>query len=66
MRKTETAHQRKALKVEGYKVFYEEEMNGKNTDSLELQCMLSELNDDDVLLVIEISRLSRSLKDSLA
>ncbi|MCZ0870913.1 recombinase family protein [Peribacillus sp. AS_2] len=60
-----TALQRKALKAEGCNVFYEEKMSSKRTDRPELQRMLSELKVGDVVLVHEISRLSRSVKDLL-
>ncbi|WP_434182268.1 recombinase family protein [Bacillus thuringiensis] len=60
-----TARQRKALKEAGCEVFYEEKMSGKNTERPELQRMLNELQEGDVVLVHEISRLSRSVKDLL-
>ena len=63
--KQSTARQRKALKEVGCEVFYEEKLSGKNTERSELQRMLSELQEDDVVLVHEISRLSRSVKDLL-
>ncbi|MEH7439550.1 recombinase family protein [Neobacillus drentensis] len=58
-----TARQRKALKAAGCAVFYEEKVSGKNTDRPELQRMLAELEEGDVVIVHEISRLSRSVKD---
>lgn len=64
--KQNTARQRKALKAEDCKVFYEEKLSGKNTERPELQRMLSELEEGDVVLVLEISRLSRSVKDLIA
>jgi DNA invertase Pin-like site-specific DNA recombinase len=63
--KQNTARQRKALKAEGCKVFYEEKLSGKNTERPELQRMLSELQEGDIVIVHEISRLSRSVKDLL-
>jgi DNA invertase Pin-like site-specific DNA recombinase len=63
--KQNTARQRKALKAEGCNVFYEEKLSGKNTERPELQRMLNELNEGDVVIVHEISRLSRSVKDLL-
>ncbi len=63
--KQNTARQRKALKEAGCNEFYEEKLSGKNTERPELQRMLSELREDDVVLVHEISRLTRSVKDLL-
>lgn len=63
--KQNTARQRKALKEVGCDVFYEEKLSGKNTERPELQRMLSELQEDDVVIVHEISRLSSSVKDLL-
>jgi len=40
-------------------------LSGKNTERPELQRMLSELKEDDVVIVHEISHLSRSVKDLL-
>jgi DNA invertase Pin-like site-specific DNA recombinase len=58
-----TARQRKALKAAGCVKFYEEKISGKNTDRPQLQLMLDELEAGDVVIVHEISRLSRSVKD---
>jgi DNA invertase Pin-like site-specific DNA recombinase len=58
-----TARQKKSLKAAGCEVFYEEKVSGKNTDRPELQRMLAELEEGDVVIVHEISRLSRSVKD---
>jgi DNA invertase Pin-like site-specific DNA recombinase len=63
--KQNTARQRKTLKEADCKVFYEEKLSGKNTERPELQRMLNELKDGDVVIVHEISRLSRSVKDLL-
>ncbi|MGJ9383891.1 recombinase family protein [Salipaludibacillus sp. CF4.18] len=63
--KQNTARQRKALKEAGCKLFYEEKLSGKNTDRPELKRMLSDLNEGDIVIVHEISRLSRSVKDLL-
>jgi DNA invertase Pin-like site-specific DNA recombinase len=60
-----TARQKKALKEAGCTVFYEEKISGKNTDRPELQKMLEELQEGDIVIVHEISRLSRSVKDLL-
>jgi DNA invertase Pin-like site-specific DNA recombinase len=58
-----TARQKKALKTAGCEVFYEEKVSGKNTVRPQLQHMLAELEEGDVVIVHEISRLSRSVKD---
>jgi DNA invertase Pin-like site-specific DNA recombinase len=63
--KQNTARQRKALKEAGCELFYEEKISGKNTDRPELQRMLSEIQEEDIVIVHEISRLSRSVKDLL-
>lgn len=63
--KQNTARQRKALKDAGCNEFYEEKVSGKNTERPELQRMLSELRESDEVIVHEISRLSRSVKDLL-
>lgn len=63
--KQNTARQRNALKEAGCNEFYEEKLSGKNTERPELQRMLSNLKEGDVVLVHEISRLSRSVKDLL-
>lgn len=63
--KQNTARQRKALKEIGCTIFYEEKLSGKNTERPELQQMLMELQEGDLVLVHEISRLSRSVKDLL-
>ncbi|MGP4061815.1 recombinase family protein [Halobacillus sp. H74] len=59
------ARQKKALKAEGCEVFYEEKVSGKNTDRPQLLKMIEDLNEGDVVIVHEISRLSRSVKDLL-
>ncbi|MBT2660589.1 recombinase family protein [Bacillus sp. ISL-45] len=58
-----TARQKKALKAAGCEVFYEEKVSGKNTERPELQRLLAELEEGDIVIVHEISRLSRSVKD---
>lgn len=63
--KQNTARQRKALKEAGCELFYEEKVSGKNTDRPKLQRMLSEIQEGDLVIVHEISRLSRSVKDLL-
>lgn len=63
--KQNTARQRQALKEACFNVFYEEKLSGKNTERRELQRMLSDLKEDDVVHVHEVSRLSRSVKDLL-
>jgi len=63
--KQNTARQRKALKEAGCELFYEEKVSGKNTDRPELQRMLAEIHEGDIVIVHEISRLSRSVKDLL-
>jgi DNA invertase Pin-like site-specific DNA recombinase len=63
--KQNTARQRKSLKEAGCKVFYEEKLSGKNTERPELKRMLSDLQEGDTVIVHEISRLSRSVKDLL-
>ena len=60
-----TARQRKSLKEAGCEVFYEEKISGKNTDRPQLKEMLEELQSGDVVMIHEISRLSRSVKDLL-
>ncbi|MGF9740071.1 recombinase family protein [Priestia megaterium] len=58
-----TARQREALKQAGSETFYEEKISGKNTDRPQLKAMLEELQEGDIVIVHEISRLSRSVKD---
>jgi DNA invertase Pin-like site-specific DNA recombinase len=60
-----TTRQHKALKDAGCEIFYEEKISGKNTDRPQLQKMLDELQEGDIVIVHEISRLSRSVKDLL-
>ena len=64
--KQNTARQRKALKEAGCEIFYEEKISGKNTDRPELQRMLTEIHPGDIVIVHEISRLSRSVKDLIS
>ena len=63
--KQNTARQRKALKEAGCTISYEEKISGKNTNRPQLQEMLNALEAGDVVIVHEISRLSRSVKDLL-
>lgn len=44
-------------------MFYEEKVSGKYTDRPELQRMLTDIQEGDIVIVHEISRLSRSVKD---
>ena len=64
--KQNTARQRKALKEAGCEMFYEEKISGKDTDRSELQRMLTEIQQGDIVIVHEISRLSRSIKDLIS
>ena len=64
--KQNTARQRKALKEAGCEKFYEEKISGKDTDRPELQRMLTEIHQGDIVIVHEISRLSRSVKDLIS
>lgn len=64
--KQNTARQRKALKEAGCEIFYEEKISGKDTDRPELQRMLIEIQQGDIVIVHEISRLSRSVKDLIS
>ncbi|MFB9762486.1 recombinase family protein [Ectobacillus funiculus] len=60
-----TARQKKALKQAGCTVFYEEKVSGATMERPQLQALLDELQEGDIVLVHEISRLSRSTKDLL-
>jgi len=64
--KQNTARQKKALKEVGCEMFYEEKISGKDTDRPELQRMLTEIKQGDIVIVHEISRLSRSVKDLIS
>jgi DNA invertase Pin-like site-specific DNA recombinase len=63
--KQNTARQRRALKEAGCEKFYEEKISGINIERPELQRMMSDLQQGDTVIVHEISRLSRSVKDLL-
>ncbi|MDN4494923.1 recombinase family protein [Ureibacillus aquaedulcis] len=60
-----TVRQKKSLKEQGCTVFYEEKISGATLDRPELQQMLDGLEGGDIVIVHEISRLSRSTKDLL-
>jgi len=64
--KQNTARQKKALKEVGCEMFYEEKISGKDTYRPELQRMLTEIKQGDIVIVHEISRLSRSVKDLIS
>jgi DNA invertase Pin-like site-specific DNA recombinase len=58
-----TARQKKSLKVEGCDIFYEEKVSGASKERPELQRMIKELGEGDIVMIHDISRLSRSVKD---
>jgi DNA invertase Pin-like site-specific DNA recombinase len=58
-----TARQKKSLKCEGCSIFYEEKVSGASKERPELQRMIKELEEGDIVMIHEISRLSRSVKD---
>lgn len=57
------ARQIKALKEAGCEYIYVEKVSGATTERLELQRMLDELEQGDLIVIHELSRLSRSTKD---
>jgi DNA invertase Pin-like site-specific DNA recombinase len=59
------ARQKKSLKEAGCTVLYIEKLSGASMERPELQRMLDELNTGDMVIIHEISRLSRSTKDLL-
>lgn len=59
------ARQLKALKKAGCERIYTEKVSGKDMNRPELQRMLDELQPGDVIVIHELSRLSRSTKDLL-
>lgn len=59
------ARQKKALKEAGCTDFFIEKISGASMDRPELQRMLEELEEGDIVIIHEISRLSRSTKDLL-
>lgn len=54
-----------AVKEAGAEKIYTEKLSGKNTDRPELQKMLSELEAGDIVIVKELTRVSRSTLDML-
>jgi len=54
-----------ALKNEGCEIIYKEKITGKTKDRPELQKMLSELQEGDIVIVKELTRVSRSTLDML-
>ena len=56
-----------ALKAVGVdsRVLYQEKMTGTKKDRPELQRMLKELNEGDVVIITDLTRISRSTKDLL-
>ncbi|MFB3160095.1 recombinase family protein [Neobacillus sp. 179-J 1A1 HS] len=59
------ARQKKSLKEAGCTEFYIEKLSGASMERPELQKMLEELEAGDMVIIHEISRLSRSTKDLL-
>lgn len=59
------ARQKKSLKETGCSDFFIEKISGASMDRPELQRMLEELEEGDIVIIHEISRLSRSTKDLL-
>ncbi|MEW5550323.1 recombinase family protein [Peribacillus frigoritolerans] len=59
------ARQEKSLKEAGCTDFFIEKISGASMDRPELQRMLEELEEGDIVIIHEISRLSRSTKDLL-
>ncbi|MEW5594745.1 recombinase family protein [Peribacillus frigoritolerans] len=59
------ARQKKSLKEAGCTDFFIEKISGASMDRPELQRMLEELEEGDIVIIHEISRLSRSTKDLL-
>ncbi|WP_146548379.1 recombinase family protein [Rummeliibacillus suwonensis] len=57
------ARQLKSLKDAGCERIYTEKISGATTDRPELQRMLDELQPGDIIVIHELSRLSRSTKD---
>ena len=56
-----------ALKAVGVdsRVLYQEKITGTKKDRPELQRMLKELNEGDVVIITDLTRISRSTKDLL-
>nr|WP_258831631.1 MULTISPECIES: recombinase family protein [Peribacillus] len=59
------ARQKKSLKEAGCTDFFIEKISGASMNRPELQRMLEELREGDIVIIHEISRLSRSTKDLL-
>ncbi|WHY12700.1 recombinase family protein [Peribacillus frigoritolerans] len=59
------ARQKKSLKEAGCTDFFIEKISDASMDRPELQRMLEELGEGDIVIIREISRLSRSTKDLL-
>lgn len=59
------ARQLKSLKDAGCERIYTEKVSGATTDRPELQRMLDELQHGDIIVIHELSRLSRSTRDLL-
>jgi DNA invertase Pin-like site-specific DNA recombinase len=63
MEKQETERQIRALKEIGCEKFYTEKLSGKNMNRPEFEKMLDELQKGDVVIVSELTRISRSTQD---
>lgn len=61
----DTKAQRKALEAAGVEKIFEEKASGGRWDRPQLQTMLEQLRKGDILIVWNLDRLSRSLKDLL-
>lgn len=55
--------QTQQLEEQGCEVIYQEKISGKTTKRKELQRMLSEMQEGDEIIVTELSRITRSLRD---
>lgn len=61
--KQETERQIRALKESGCEMIYLEKLTGKNMNRPEFKKMLAELQKGDVVIVSELTRISRSTQD---
>jgi DNA invertase Pin-like site-specific DNA recombinase len=57
------ARQLKALQESGCELIYEEKISGANMERPELQRMLQELQEGDVIVIMDLTRFSRSTRD---
>lgn len=57
------SRQLRQLEDAGCEIIYQEKISGANTDRPELQKMLDELSEDDVIVVTDLTRISRSSRD---